>query len=79
MAIEIRKTERGFKIGEFVDRYGARCSIQRSSIATESCIWLGRDTDIAGKDLLQGRMHLTPELATELWPLLKRFAETGEF
>ena len=71
MAIEIRKTERGFKIGEFVDRYGARCSIEKSSIATESCIWLGREVRF-------GRMHLTPELAAELWPLLKNFSETGE-
>jgi len=35
------KTERGFGIYEFTDRYGAECSLQASSLATESAIWLG--------------------------------------
>lgn len=35
------KTERGFGRGEFEDRNGEKCSIQKSSIATEDCIWLG--------------------------------------
>ena len=39
--ISIRKTERGFTIGEFRDRYNQPCSIQESNIATEDCIWLG--------------------------------------
>lgn len=37
------RTPRGFDIGEFVDFYGKKCSIQKSSIATEDCIWLGID------------------------------------
>lgn len=37
------KTERGFPTGHFTDRYGAACTIQKSSIATEDCIWLGLD------------------------------------
>lgn len=37
------KTERGFGLVNFTDRYGSKCSIQESSIATESCIWLGVD------------------------------------
>lgn len=41
--MELSITERGFPIAEFVDRYGAKCSIQKSSLAFENCIWLGVD------------------------------------
>ncbi len=36
-------TNRGFGIAKFKDRNGVKCSLQESSIATESCIWLGCD------------------------------------
>lgn len=39
--IEVSKTERGFILGRFIDRNGVECSIQKSSVATEDCIWLG--------------------------------------
>lgn len=39
--IKLRATQRGFSIGEFKDSYGMECKIQKSSIATEDCIWLG--------------------------------------
>jgi hypothetical protein len=39
--MEIKKTERGFAIVEFIDRYDKKCSLQKSSIAFEECIWLG--------------------------------------
>ena len=81
------KTERGFGRGEFKDRYDAGCSIQRSSIAFEDCIWLGCDKPKImlnkmpaqlpdGYDVL-GRMHLTRDMCAELGPLLTLFAETG--
>ena len=38
--VEISKTERGFTVGNFKDKYGAVCSIQESSSA-EPAIWLG--------------------------------------
>ena len=38
-----RKTARNFDIVEFKDRYNSECSLQKSSIATEDCIWLGVD------------------------------------
>jgi hypothetical protein len=41
--MKLEKTERGFKNGKFTDRYGAKCSIQESSLATEDAIWLGVD------------------------------------
>lgn len=37
----MEKTERGFDYKSFKDRNGVECSIQKSSIATEDCIWLG--------------------------------------
>ena len=37
------KTERGFGLIEFKDRYGSKCSIQKSSLATEDAIWFGID------------------------------------
>ena len=36
-------TERGFALMQFKDRYGSECSLQESSLATESCIWFGVD------------------------------------
>lgn len=36
-------TERGFRLIEFVDRYGHGCSLQKSSLATDDAIWLGID------------------------------------
>lgn len=36
-----RTTGRGFALLEFTDRYGAKCNIQKSSLATEDAIWLG--------------------------------------
>lgn len=43
MKIATGKTHRGFALGEFIDLYGARCSIQKSSLATDDAIWLGVD------------------------------------
>lgn len=36
-------TARGFPYNDFKDRYGAKCSIQLSSLATEEAIWFGVD------------------------------------
>jgi hypothetical protein len=43
LPIPIEFTQRGWPLGKFTDRYGAGCSIQDSSLATEDCIWLGVD------------------------------------
>jgi hypothetical protein len=67
MTIRLEKTNRGFAIGRFEDRYGRECSIQESSLADESCLWLGADD----------RMHLTRAMAADLIPLLQEFADTG--
>ncbi|WP_028987547.1 hypothetical protein [Thermicanus aegyptius] len=36
-------TNRGFTIISFTDLYGVKCSLQKSSLATEDAIWLGVD------------------------------------
>jgi len=39
------KTNRGFAIYTFKDRYGKDCSLQKSSCATEDQVWLGLDME----------------------------------
>jgi len=41
--VKTSKTCRGFSYIEFKDRYGESCSLQKSSLATENCIWFGID------------------------------------
>ncbi|MBA1335899.1 MAG: hypothetical protein HPY66_1717 [Firmicutes bacterium] len=43
MELEEGYTSRGFKIIHFQDLYGSRCSIQKSSLATDDAIWFGVD------------------------------------
>ena len=72
--------DRGFLKGKFKDRYGEQCSIQKSSLATEDCIWLGQDNptvDAQGR-FCGCRMHLTQAMVAELLPMLQHFVETGE-
>lgn len=70
--IKLGTNERGFAIGKFQDLYGHPCSVQKSSLATDDAIWLGRD------NIEHARMHLDRELVAALLPLLQRFIETGE-
>lgn len=78
--MKLKRTDRGFDHAAFVDRYGANCSIQKSSIATEDCIWLGIDDPPKFHlgEWLSGRMHLTRKHVKALLPLLQLFVETGE-
>lgn len=39
--MKIKKTQRGFAIGEFKDLNGEVCTIQKSSLATKEAIWIG--------------------------------------
>jgi hypothetical protein len=43
MNLKQSKTNRGFGLIEFRDRYNEPCSLQKSSLATEDAIWFGRD------------------------------------
>lgn len=91
--MEETTTLRGFDLSKFKDRNGVECSLQKSSLATEDCIWLGcNDADpkvlVPGKGwqpiempeeyLTNTRMHLTQENVKELLPYLKRFVDTGD-
>jgi hypothetical protein len=77
-------TPRGFGYIEFIDRYGAKCSMQSSSVATENCIWFGseeflKDKTPDGKEFIMGhRMHLNIKQVEQLIPILQHFVNTGE-
>lgn len=51
-----RRTERGFEIVNFNDRYQSPCSLQQSSIATEDCVWLG--VDDAAPKIMASQAHM---------------------
>lgn len=91
--MKFETTERGFSYVQFEDRYGASCTLQKSSLDFESAIWFGVDDANlqtldpekgwvpfpVPEDVLQStRMHLTRKQVAELLPILIRFIETGE-
>lgn len=44
--MKLTKTNRGFSLIEFKDRNNHKCTLQKSSIANEDCIWLGVDEPV---------------------------------
>lgn len=83
------KTERGFSVIDFEDLYGAKCSMQQSSLATDNAIWLGCDSGThyqhpdgrvipAAADSCAARMHLNRDQAKWLVKQLKNWIKTGE-
>lgn len=44
MLSKLKHTHRGFRYYQFEDRNGHQCSLQKSSVAIEDCIWLGLDS-----------------------------------
>lgn len=91
--LEKETTGRGFGLYHFHDMNGHHCTLQDSSVATESAIWFGvhepeikimgdngwEDVPIPDESLRSGRMHLTQEQVKALLPILTHFAETGEY
>lgn len=90
--MDITTTRRGFDLIEFSDHYDIKCSLQKSSLATEDAIWFGcNDADPRRLIPNQGwhsipmpegyvadtRMHLTRDQVAALLPHLQRFVETG--
>jgi hypothetical protein len=69
--MELKQTGRGFDLYEFTDVNKDHCTLQKSSIATEDCIWLG----LGGNNC---RMHLNQSQVKELLPILELFVKTGE-
>lgn len=72
------RTQRGFVRADFKDLYGADCSIQKSSLATDDAIWLGCDEGTHVDGSCCARMHLNREQAAMLIPILERFVKTAE-
>ena len=81
--MKIEKTERGFGLLKFKDRYGQPCSLQDSSLATEGAIWFGVETrtdlntGVPLEDADNFRMHLTVKDVEELLPYLQYFVKNG--
>ncbi len=75
--MDFRPTKKGLLRGEFIDRFGQTCSVQESSQAGEDCIWLGVEVDREGKEVPNGRMHLTRDQAKSLIPVLRHFVREG--
>lgn len=77
--IEMKKTCRGFARADFDDLYSQKCSIQKSSLATQDAIWLGVDNTgpQMGNREVGDRMHLSREHVKALLPSLTKFAKTG--
>lgn len=67
---------RGFRVIVFKDLYESDCSLQKSSIATADCIWLGVNRNNQGVN--SERMHLNRKQAKLLAKYLNHFADTGE-
>lgn len=80
MKLEFGHTNRGFARYDFTDLYGEKCSLQKSSLATDDAIWFGcsepKQHHVTGAIL--GRMHLNREQVAALLPILHHFMMTGE-
>ncbi len=79
----VEKTDRGFEIIKFRDRYDEPCSLQQSSLAEytlpgSSAVWLGLDLSVL-HETKSGRMHLDREQVWYLVHHLQRWLNTGSF
>lgn len=76
------KNSRGFSYFSFKDRNGEDCSIQKSSIATEDCLWIGCDNNSmphhATGQYSSPRMHINKNMAKKIIKKLIKFVETGD-
>jgi len=68
--MKVTKTNRGFATIKFKDYNEQDCSLQKSSLATDDCVWLGNDN--------LNRMHLTKAQVKKLLPHLQKFVESGD-
>ena len=87
------KTQRGFVRIEFEDFNGEMCSLLKSSIATDDCIWLGVNDAkprvcvlnegwkpylMPDDVMMTTRMHLSRDQVAALMPYFVYFVENGD-
>lgn len=65
MKIRTGLTARGFVVGEFDDIYGAKCSIQESSVADMPALWLGVDRPKLGVLSVDAKNLPPPKIVPE--------------
>ena len=71
----MRKTERGYSIyTEFKDRYGRNVRVQKSSLATEDCVWIFPEIHEHMGTHLAGA-HLTKRMAKRVIKALQTFVD----
>ena len=88
----VAKTQRGFELIMFVDRYETPCSLQQSSIFDDAhaeqpgatAIWLGVDRQTSARDGMfdaanQTRMHIDLKQAKALVAVLETWIKCGSF
>lgn len=67
-----RETPRGFAVyDEFTDKYGNRVRVQKSSLATDDCVWVFAHPE--GDSAENASPHLTVEMARRLRAALGAF------
>jgi len=89
---KVKKTERGFELIIFKDRYKTPCSLQQSSIFDDdhaeqpgaTAVWLGVDRQETAHDGMfdaanQTRMHLDIGQARSLVAVLETWIKCGSF
>lgn len=92
--LEMEPTERGFGKYDFKDDHGEECSIQQSSVADRSCIWLGlndvtpmvmsktqpgwEEVPMPEGAFIGTRMHLGIDEVKSILPTLIKFVKTGD-
>lgn len=87
---ELKTTNRGFSLIEFTDVRGTSCSLQKSSLAFEDCIWFGVN-DVSPQHFVNGklepvrfppdtsfcsRMHLTQDHVKQIMPYFNKLLES---
>ena len=78
---KVELTKRGFEYIDFIDRYGAKCSLQQSSLADYiqpgmSAIWLGVEVNLKGVTVNE-RMHIDLKQAKALVKVLNKWIKNG--
>ena len=73
--MKIEYTDRGFAIVRFTDLDGSLCSLQESSLASESAIWFGVSKTASGDE--GARMHATYMMTLDVARAIQAFT-TGD-